>query len=164
MPIRIKLFITTLLVSLIPFVFLLVLDPQFFHKLVQNNSAPFLILLFVSVISVTLASLFVALEFTLRIAELRQIAHQVQVGDLSPRVNVRSSDEIGEMGVSFNIMLDALQNQQGSLEKSVNEKSHELEERLKELESMNRIMVGRELKMIELKEEIKKLNKISDKT
>ena len=48
-----------------------------------------------------------------------------------------------------------------SLEDKVAKRTAELADRVKELEILNKTMVGRELKMVELKEEIKKLqNKI----
>lgn len=45
------------------------------------------------------------------------------------------------------------------LEAKVGERTKELAERIKELESLNKSMVGRELKMVELKKEIESLNK-----
>jgi DNA-directed RNA polymerase subunit L len=45
------------------------------------------------------------------------------------------------------------------LETKVEERTSELESRIKELERMNKVMVGREIKMIELKKEIGKLKK-----
>ena len=44
-----------------------------------------------------------------------------------------------------------------SLETKVTERTKELANKIKELERINKIMVGREMKMIELKNEIKKL-------
>ena len=44
-----------------------------------------------------------------------------------------------------------------SLDEKVKERTKELQERVKELEGFHRLTVGRELKMIELKKEIKKL-------
>ena len=42
------------------------------------------------------------------------------------------------------------------LEQAIAEKNQELEEKIVDLEKLNKFMVGRELKMIELKEDIKK--------
>lgn len=42
-----------------------------------------------------------------------------------------------------------------NLERDVNDKTKELEEKVSDLEKLNKFMVGRELKMIELKEQIK---------
>ena len=49
------------------------------------------------------------------------------------------------------------------LEGKVNERTKELEEKMEELEKFNKLAVGRELKMIELKEEIEKLKKEREK-
>lgn len=46
------------------------------------------------------------------------------------------------------------------LEIKIKERTKELSDRLKELESLNKIMVGRELKMMELKKEIESLKKL----
>lgn len=45
----------------------------------------------------------------------------------------------------------------GELERKVEERTKELQEKMVEMERFNRLAVGRELKMLELKEEIKKL-------
>lgn len=46
-----------------------------------------------------------------------------------------------------------------SLEKTVEERTHELHEKIQVLEQLNKAMVGRELRMIELKKEIEDLKK-----
>jgi len=50
-----------------------------------------------------------------------------------------------------------------SLDRQVKEKTKSLQEKIEELEKFNRLAVGRELKMIELKEEIKKLKEEVEK-
>lgn len=45
------------------------------------------------------------------------------------------------------------------LTQEVNKRTAELEMRVKELERMNRVMIGREVKMVELKDELKKLKR-----
>ncbi len=52
---------------------------------------------------------------------------------------------------------------QQELEKRVQEKTRALQEKLEELEKFQKIVVGRELKMIELKREIEKLKKEIEK-
>jgi len=51
----------------------------------------------------------------------------------------------------------ALQEEKASLEERVEERTRELQEKIEELEKFQKAAVGRELKMIELKKEIKKL-------
>lgn len=50
-----------------------------------------------------------------------------------------------------------------SLDEKVKERTKELEERIKELEEFHRLTVGRELKMVELKEEIQRLKKENER-
>jgi PAS domain S-box-containing protein len=52
---------------------------------------------------------------------------------------------------------------QESLEEKVRERTKELQEKIKELEKFHKLAVGRELKMIELKEEIKRLKRELEK-
>ena len=52
---------------------------------------------------------------------------------------------------------EELQELANSLQRQVKERTRELREKVKELEKMNKLMLGRELKMVELKREIKRL-------
>lgn len=64
------------------------------------------------------------------------------------------------LGIRVAAKTRELQELADNLEMKVKERTNELEERIKELQKMNKIMIGRELKMRELKEKIKKLEKI----
>ena len=78
------------------------------------------------------------------------------------RIKVENDDEFGELAFSINNMLDQIQISKekeifsGEKEKMSNEK---LKEKLLETSNLNKIMVGREMEMIKLKEEISKLKK-----
>ncbi|MFH1451440.1 MAG: PAS domain-containing protein [bacterium] len=50
---------------------------------------------------------------------------------------------------------------QAELEKEVEKKTKELKDKIKELEKINRVVIGRELKMIELKDKLKKAEKLT---
>ncbi len=67
---------------------------------------------------------------------------------------------VGVMGIFWDVTElkkaeDELLKYKEHLEKLVKERTKELEEKYKELENMNKLFVGRELRMIELKEKIK---------
>ena len=110
------------------------------------------------------------------------VCQEVRKGNLEVKVPTISKTEIGELATTFNEMIKDLRESQEaleeaktvleikvaartreleelaqSLEEKVKEKTKELQERVAELERFQRLTVGRELKMIELKEEIKKL-------
>ncbi len=57
------------------------------------------------------------------------------------------------------LLEEKLLNYTKALTVEVGKRTEELELRVKELERMNKVMVGREIKMIELKEEIEKIKK-----
>jgi adenylate cyclase len=83
-------------------------------------------------------------------------------GDLSSRISTQGKDEIASLASSINKMLDTLENSEVIL-REVNavlgQKASELEKKTGELEKMNSFMIGRELKMAELKKEIEGLKK-----
>jgi methyl-accepting chemotaxis protein len=82
--------------------------------------------------------------------------------DLSKRIAVTGDDEIASLSRSINTMLDDLKNSESTkveVMKSNAEMSNKLSERLLEMEKINTLMVGREIKMIELKRRIKELEK-----
>lgn len=110
-----------------------------------------------------------------------QLIHQavlgISRGQLSQKVNIDSSNEIGDLARVFNSMSDQLINYYSDLEKEVKLKTKSLSDEVEirksaeikmqtmveELQRMNNFMTDRELKMVELKKEIEvlKKNKIS---
>ncbi len=90
------------------------------------------------------------------IQKLSKAVEQIIHGDLSQRVSIKSKDEIGVLAHSFNAMTSKLEKSHAELEDKVKEKTEELAEKVLEFEKMNKLMVGRELRMVELKQQIKK--------
>jgi PAS domain S-box-containing protein len=62
------------------------------------------------------------------IQELTEVTTKMVEGDLSQRVKVRSADEIGLLGASFNRMIAQVQDYTTILEKMVEDRTHELKE------------------------------------
>lgn len=105
------------------------------------------------------------------LAKLTAVTQALAGGDLTKRADMESKDEIGQLGQAFNQMASQLQEYYGVLEQKVKERTAETEEakkklevlnqelqkKLEELERTNKLMVGRELKMAEMKKEIEKL-------
>ena len=125
-------------------------------------------------IVVFLLSLIIVLAIIYRtilipISTLQQGVQQVRKGNLDTGITVHARDEIGELTTSFNQMtkdLDTSKNELveygKKLEKTVSERTKELKQKVDELERFNKLVVNRELKMIELKEEIQKLKQKLD--
>ena len=89
---------------------------------------------------------------------------------LDSRIAVSGDDELSDLGRDLNNMFASLQKAQAflatkdELEAKVTERTEELakskkilEEKLMELEKLNKLMIGREMKMAELKEKIRQL-------
>lgn len=86
------------------------------------------------------------------VGELVSGAEKIAKGNLDSKIDIQTDDEMELLADSFNKMAVALKKSRTNIEKKV-------EERTREFENINKHMVGRELKMIELKEEIKKIKK-----
>jgi len=91
------------------------------------------------------------------IKQITGATKKIAAGDFKTKVNIKRSDEIGALADSFNYMTKQLKESRGDIEAKVETRTKELEQKTAELEKMNKFMVGRELKMVELKEELKKL-------
>jgi PAS domain S-box-containing protein len=78
--------------------------------------------------------------------------------DASVSVSLRKDVENNIIGYFFAFSdISELKKLQRELEKKVEERTRQLEEKIEEMERFNRVAVGRELKMVELKQEIENL-------
>lgn len=85
-------------------------------------------------------------------------------GDFSARASKGIDDELGELSTTFNEMGEKLENRTAelllakqNLEADVKRRTEELEQKITELEKFNKFVIGRELKMVELKKELRAL-------
>ena len=89
-----------------------------------------------------------------RMAQLIPTLHKAAVGDFSGEVVIPDKeDEFTELLIGLSLMMDDLR----ELDNLKKEKEKEREERLTALESWRKMTMGRELKMVELKERVAKL-------
>jgi HAMP domain-containing protein len=114
---------------------------------------------------------FLSRRITRPIINLRDAAIRIGKGSLDTQIRVRAGNEVGELASAFNQMTvdlrksrKELEEYSKTLEEKVKERTKELEKSKKELEEtnydlerFNKLAVGRELKMIELKRKIKEL-------
>ncbi|MFZ3032101.1 MAG: cache domain-containing protein [Candidatus Moraniibacteriota bacterium] len=121
-------------------------------------------LVFVSFIVLMLIIVFRRLISPIR--RLRMGVMGVGSGNLDHTIDVHSDDEIGDLAIAFNGMTTRLRDYYNTLEQKVSDRTKELQSaqgdlkiQLEELEKMNKLMVNRELKMIEMKDELASLRK-----
>ena len=139
---------------------------------------------FITLIFIFIVSLFFSQLVVNPIKKLHKGAEIIRKGNLDYKVDIRTGDEIEQLAKEFNRMAERLGQSKAALEESkavleikvaartkelkelaesleeqVKGRTKELQEKMKELERFNRLAVGRELKMIELKKEIERLKK-----
>ncbi|MBI5044630.1 MAG: HAMP domain-containing protein [Candidatus Levybacteria bacterium] len=134
-----------------------------------QNALNMVLIVIPVVFMAAIAVLFVLQKVFIKpVINLTNSAQALSKGDFSKRIDVTSRDEIGMLGTSFNEMMTKLKDYQESLEQKVTERTKQLEDaqvlqvkQLEETERINKLLVGRELKMVELKKQIATLKKKS---
>lgn len=124
-----------------------------------KNSFFFMSFLFILIIGLN-AYLILQMMFSLRVI-LKGIEASKQ-GNLAHRIMLYTNNEFGVIAKSFNEMAGVIEKKETALQKTVEEmrdQAQELAEKNDRLERFQKITVGRELKMIELKMEIANLKK-----
>lgn len=141
-------------------------------------------LVVLAVLVVTYSILYFVLRkaILLPLGQLHKAMMRVRGGDMDARADVESKSEIGELAETFNSTVQNLKKSQAELqeakltlevrvaartrelkeltalqEKTIQERTKDLQAKVDELERFQRLTVGREMKMIELKKEITKL-------
>ena len=95
---------------------------------------------------------------------LKDKVQMINAGNFNAYTGITTKDEIGELARSFDDMAMKLKSSYISLEANVSQKTKELQEKLEEVEKLNSLMQGREIKMIELKNKIKALEEQKNPT
>jgi hypothetical protein len=124
-----------------------------------------------------------------RLADFIPLLQKISMGDYSGEIEIpEEEDEFSELVTALHITLNELKvleeerkkaekarnaaelekikllsKLKEELEEKVKERTRELQEKIKELEKFQKMAVGRELKMIELKREIEELKKKVEK-
>lgn len=154
-----------------PWVLAVEIDREEAFKNINVIQNFFMISMAFAVLLVITLSYFLINSLVNPIKELTKIAKSIASGNLKVRSKIKSQDEIGEMSQAYNKMADTILASQSGLEEKVrartdelDKKTEELDKKTKELttkkdelETVNEYMTGRELRMAELKKEIKKL-------
>jgi HAMP domain-containing protein len=91
------------------------------------------------------------------VTKLRRGIEGLEKTGFSTKIDIKSKDEFGQLASAFNQMTEDLKVSRAKLEEYSKGLEKQVAERTKELEGFNKLAVGRELKMIELKKRIKEL-------
>jgi len=125
---------------------------------VPINKVNILVIIFLAVEAV-IAGFLIWLHFILKKADEELLKRYYTIKNQSQKLN--------EAKISLEIRIQArtreLQELAQKLEEQVRERTKELQNKIRELEKFQKITVGRELKMIELKKEIEKLKEELEK-
>lgn len=97
------------------------------------------------------------------IKKLKEGVKIIGGGNLTYKMEVDTNDEIGDLTESFNEMAAKLGKSYGELEEKVKERTKELRKKIHELERFQKLAVGRELRMIELKRALREAKKEGEK-
>ncbi len=129
-------------------------DISNFNKIIleKNNEvkSDLHVLITILFVLLVISILYMSYSITKPIKKLHAMTDEVKSGNLEAHIDIKLKDELGRLGGNLNLMTKAIADSRANVEKKV-------KERTKDLEKLNSSMVGRELKMIELKREIQKL-------
>jgi HAMP domain-containing protein len=145
-------------------------DVQEIQSNIDKNMGAVILLIIIGILMVAVMIFFISNAFakslTYPILKLKDMAEKISQGNLDVEVTPIAQDEIGVLTRIFNQMTkdikkyhESLETANKGLEKQVQQRTMELNEKVQELERMNNAMTGRELKMIEMKNKIEELEK-----
>ncbi|MDP3093569.1 MAG: HAMP domain-containing protein [bacterium] len=139
------------------------------EKIIAKTQREFLLITLISILAI-IGTLSFSIKITVidPIKQLLSGMEKIGSDGLDYRVKTKRQDEIGDLFFSFNVMAEklkdrteALKEEREGLAEKVTQKTKELQEKVNDLERFNKLTIGRELKMIELKKEINKLKETS---
>lgn len=111
----------------------------------------FILFLIVSVLFLfSFVSLYIK-KITIPIINLTEMSKKISQGNFDFKIELKEKNELYDLAENFNKMSDEIKKYREDMEKKI-------KERTDNLEKLNKFMVGRELKIIELKEELNKKN------
>lgn len=71
-------------------------------------------------------SVYVSRRITSPLLEMTKVVHKIQDGDLADRIQVKSSDEVGELSIAFNQMAESIQKTEQFRRDMIADVAHEL--------------------------------------
>lgn len=135
------------------------------EKVIAKTQREFLLITLISIlVIISILSFSIKITVIDPIKQLLSGMEKIGSDGLDYRVKTKRQDEIGNLFSSFNVMAEklkdrteALKREREGLAEKVTQKTKELQEKVDDLEKFNKLTIGRELKMVELKKEIDRL-------
>jgi len=131
-----------------PFFLVIEESTERYLSLVNNVATILSIIVSMAALITALIILLFLNKFIKPVIELRKVVQGISRGNLSMRADIKTGDEIEDLAVAFNTMAS-------TMEKNIKNIEKEVAKRTKILKDLNSHMIGRELKMIELKKKLK---------
>jgi len=133
------------------------------EKVIAKTQREFLLVTLISILAIiSILSFSIKITVIDSIKELLRGMEKIGGGELDYRVKTKRHDEIGDLFSSLNAMAEklkdrteALKEEREGLAEMVGQKTKELQGKVNDLEKFNKLTIGRELKMIGLKKELK---------
>lgn len=75
-------------------------------------------------------------KLLLPLKKLMEVIHEINQGNLGARAQVKSSDEIGRLSLTFNTMADSIKDHTENLEEKVQQRTHELNQAFEEVNKL----------------------------
>lgn len=160
----------------------------FYFAIGREFTIPLLLVAVVNLEAVAILVFLVTRGIISPLKKIRDVIKKVGGGDFETRIALLPTREMQELGTALNEMITRLRTSTqelqeaksglelrvaertqelrelaSSLEEKVKQRTQELQERLLELERFEKLAIGRELKMIELKEEVKRIEDLVPK-
>lgn len=119
-----------------------------------TKTHPFSIALIIVMYIVTFfLTFFFATRVTQPIDKITEVIKKIKEGDLNARIPSEGFDEIGQLASGFNTMVENLQQSYAKMEQTVNQKTGELEEKVKSAELQNSTLEETKRAMLNLLED-----------
>ena len=127
-------------------------ETESFSSSAVNTSM--LLSLFVALAAIMAAIIIVALSrnYLAPIRAIKQALDDIGSNKFGGRVIVKTGDELGDLAKALNDMMSKIENSQADF-------NQKIKKRTSDLEKFNRLMVGREMRMMELKKEVDRLQR-----
>lgn len=107
---------------------------------------------------------FVRRLITNPLLKLNDVAGEISQGDLDKRIDVNSTDEIGQLSTAFNNMVDKLKESYKNLENKIHERTADLATKTEQLEKKNEEADEREQAILNIMEDLDTEKKDLEKT